>query len=119
TSIGAWIFLAALARIWTGATTSRFDSDKTPSGSLEVGPLTLPWTQLFSIAALLVVGGALFWILQGTRLGAAMRAVGSEAKSAAISGVNPLVIVSITGFLAGAFAGVAGFALGLVTDTIN
>lgn len=119
TSIGVWIFLLAAARIYTEARTSRFDPERSPSGALDVAGTTIPWSQVIAILALVVAGGAVLWLLHYTRVGAAMRAVGHNPRSAAIGGVNPLFIILVTTFLAGAMAGTAGIATGLVTSTVN
>lgn len=119
TSIGIWIFLLAAARIYTEARTSRFDPERSPSGAIDVAGATLPWSQILSVLALVVAGGTMLWLLHYTRVGAAMRAVGHSPKAAAIGGVNPLFIVMVTTFLAGAMAGTAGVATGLVTSTVS
>jgi branched-chain amino acid transport system permease protein len=119
TSIGVWIFLLALARMVTGATTSRFSPDAAPSGAISVLGLTLGRTQLVSLAAVAVVGVGLYALLHRTRVGAAMRAVGHSPMAASLGGVNPVLVVATTAFLSGAVAGLAGITMGLNTSTVN
>lgn len=119
TSIGVWIFLLAAARMVTGAKTSRFDPDRSPSGTLEVLGLTVSRSQLVSVLAVVVVGVGLYVLLHRTRTGAAMRAVGFSPMAAALGGVDPRRVIAVTAFLSGAVAAIAGIAMGLNTSTVN
>ncbi|WP_338749500.1 branched-chain amino acid ABC transporter permease [Janibacter alittae] len=119
TSIGVWIFLLAAAQIATGAKTSRYAPEATPQGSFTLLGLSIGRAQLISIAALIIVGFGLHALLHRTKVGAAMRAVGTSPMAASLGGVNPVLIVAITAFLSGAIAGLAGITMGLSTSTVN
>ena len=119
TSIGVWIFLLALARMATGAKTSRFSPDAAPGGSFDLLGLTLGRAQLVSLVAVVIVGVGLYALLHRTKVGAAMRAVGFSPTAASLGGVNPVLIIAMTAFLSGAVAGLAGIVMGLNTSTVN
>ncbi len=63
------------------------------------------------IAILLVI--ALFWFLQKTRSGKAMRAFSDNEELALLSGIDPLRVVRMTWILAAALATIAGTLYGL------
>ena len=57
-------------------------------------------------------------LIQRTRIGAAMRAVGWNQKPRSLGGVNARVVILITAFLAGATSGLAGVLGGITTANI-
>ena len=59
------------------------------------------------VVALLVMAGLLF-LVEKTKLGRAMRATAEQTQIAALMGVNPNRVISITFMLGGALAGLAG-----------
>ena len=57
--------------------------------------------------------------MERSRFGSSIRAVGFDADSAAISGVNPRVVIYVTAFLASAVAAIAGILSGLATNNVS
>lgn len=70
---------------------------------------TLPWGPL-ELGALLLVG-AVWWFLQGTRAGLIVRACGENPDAVAAAGQNPVVVRVTVLAVAGALVGVGGAAL--------
>ncbi|MEZ5661032.1 MAG: branched-chain amino acid ABC transporter permease [Burkholderiaceae bacterium] len=75
--------------------------------------LAIRTTQALTVAMAVVVVLALFWFLQRTRMGKAMRAYSDNEDLALLSGVDPARVVMITWIIAGALATIAGVLYGL------
>jgi len=75
--------------------------------------LTIKVTQGLTIFIAIVLVIALFWFLQKTRTGKAMRAYSDNEDLALLSGVNPDRVVLVTWILAGTLATIAGTLYGL------
>lgn len=82
-----------------------------PQGaSLKAGPLTFTVTQLVLVAAALLVFLALEYLLRGTRLGKALRAMAVEPRLARTCGIPTRRIVNVVWLISGALGGLAGLA---------
>ena len=79
---------------------------------LEQG-LALKSTQAITVVVAIVVVAALFWFLNRTKSGKAMRAYSDNEDLALLSGINPERVVAITWVIAGALAAIAGVLYGL------
>lgn len=73
-----------------------------------IPPLAAPW--VFTVVAVVAIP-ALWWILYRTRWGLQLRAAGEDAEAAAANGVAVKRMRTVTLFIAGAFAGIAGASL--------
>ena len=79
------------------------------SGSgLHLGSVTIPYIRLGGLAVDLALAGILWTILNRTRIGAAILAVGADRDAAQLVGVDLRHIYALTFGLGAAFAGVAG-----------
>ena len=70
-------------------------------------------SQVLTIVVMVVTVSALFWFLQKTRTGKAMRAYSDNEDLALLSGISPERVVMITWVLAAALATIAGTLYGL------
>ena len=70
--------------------------------------VTITGKELIIIAIAFLVMCALLLLVERTRLGRAMRATAEQTQIAALMGVNPNRVISITFMLGGALAGLAG-----------
>lgn len=75
--------------------------------------LALKTTQLLTVVVAIVVVIALFWFLQRTRTGKAMRAYSDNEDLALLSGINPDRVVAVAWIIAAALATIAGTLYGL------
>ncbi len=75
--------------------------------------VTLRWSQGLTIVVAVVVVIALFWFLQRTRTGKAMRAYSDNEDLALLSGIDPDRVVRVTWIIAACLATVAGVLYGL------
>lgn len=110
------IILSLLNSIW-GADVKRFNvSAETP---LHIGPFLLTVDQLIVIGIGLVLMVAIHLLLTMTRLGKSMRAMSDNTTLAMTSGIDTKLITTITWFLAGTLAGLAGTVLGITSASIT
>jgi branched-chain amino acid transport system permease protein len=75
--------------------------------------LTIRTSQALTVAVAVTLVAVLFWFLQKTKTGKAMRAFSDNENLALLSGIDPDRIVRITWILAAALATVAGVLYGL------
>jgi branched-subunit amino acid ABC-type transport system permease component len=104
------IMLNAAYSIW-GADV-RFYDMPIPT-ALTVGPLRFTRNQLIVIAIAIGLMIAVHALLKATRLGKSMRAMSDNTTLAMTSGIDTKRITTITWFLSGSLAGVAGTVLGI------
>jgi branched-subunit amino acid ABC-type transport system permease component len=110
------IILSLLNSIW-GADVKRFNmSSETP---LHIGPFLLTIDQLIVIGIGLVLMVAIHLLLTATRLGKQMRAMSDSTTLAMTSGIDTRMITTITWFLTGILAGLAGTVLGITASSIT
>ena len=83
------------------------------SAALHIGPLLLTRNQLIVMAIAVVLMLAVHMMLKTTRLGKSMRAMSDNTTLAMTSGIDTKRITTITWFLSGTLAGVAGTVLGI------
>ncbi len=120
-SIGVMFIINAIVRFIIGPNDRRFfDGEKFIVRAGEFKNITglnegiaIKSTQVLTVAVTIIAVIALFWFLQRTRTGKAMRAFSDNEDLALLSGVNPDRIVLITWIIAATLATVAGTLYGL------
>ena len=75
---------------------------------LHLGGVTIPYIRLGGLAVALLLAGILWAILNRTRIGAAILAVGADRDAAQLVGIDLRHIYALTFAIGAAFAGVAG-----------
>lgn len=111
-AIGASIFLQFLVIDLSDAR-SRFYPRIFPSGSIGFGSFDISYIQLFLISSSLFMMLALYWVVQSTAVGRAIRAVAESPTNASLVGVNVNRTIVIVFVLGAAMAGVAAVLYGL------
>jgi len=120
-SVGVMFVMAGLIRIIIGPDDQSFADgarflftvrDFKKATGLEQG-IGIKQSQLITVVVALIVVAALFWFLQKTRWGKAMRAYSDEEDLALLSGINPEKIVMIAWVISAALAAIAGTLYGL------
>lgn len=104
------IMLNAAYSIW-GAQVRFFNMPIAPAS--HIGPLLFTRNQLIVIALAVALMLAVHAMLKLTRLGKSMRAMSDNTTLAMTSGIDTKRITTITWFLSGTLAGVAGIVLGI------
>lgn len=121
TAIGVSLFIQNLGQLpWV------FGTDPQPFPRLlQDYPLaTVAGVEIHFIDAIIIVGAltlmvALNYIVYGTRMGLAMRAVAADTRTASLMGVNIDRTVATTFIIGSALAGAAGFLFGVKYNTLN
>jgi branched-chain amino acid transport system permease protein len=120
-SVGVMFVYNALTRFVIGTGDQRFEDgerfvlrvgDFRDLTGLDEG-LALRSSQVLTFVVMLICVAALFWFLQKTRTGKAMRAYSDNEDLALLSGISPERVVMITWILAAALATIAGTLYGL------
>ncbi|MFD1797537.1 branched-chain amino acid ABC transporter permease [Paracoccus aurantiacus] len=120
-SVGVMFIMNGLTRILIGVDEIRFDdgarfvidvrSFREWSGLSE--GLALRTTQLITVIVAVLVVWALFWFLNRTKSGKAMRAYSDNEDLALLSGIDPEQVVRLTWIIAAALMTIAGTLYGL------
>jgi branched-chain amino acid transport system permease protein len=113
TAIGASFFLQYTFRGLYGSGFRSYPQVAILRGTWQIGDLSIPIVQpvVFGAALLMMLG--LYWFVDKTRTGRAMRAVSEDKQAAALMGIDINKIIVITFALGGALAGAAGVMNGL------
>lgn len=121
TAIGASVFLEEAARLIFGAPIRVYTKPEFLQGTVVLGESGIIITRtgifiiLFSI--LLMVG--LYWLVQHTKIGRAMRAVATHKETAALMGISVDGVIVSTFAIGSLLAGAAGVMLGFHNSQIN
>jgi branched-chain amino acid transport system permease protein len=84
-------------------------SDLIPQGAaFSIGEIDFTWKLIFALALIIPALVVLSWFVNYTRQGKAMRAVSQDTEASAMMGINVNRTISVTFFIAGALAAVAG-----------
>ena len=115
TMLATWglsLFLVGLTTAIFGNTTVGISA---PLGSIQIGDYRTSAYTLFVIAVAVVVLGAIFAAMRGTRLGLIARGTMQNANMAAALGVNPPRVYAVTFGIGAALSGLAGAVLAPVS----
>jgi branched-chain amino acid transport system permease protein len=88
-------------------------------GRVTIGPVQFDFVNLFILALAAVLMLALTYLIQRTKLGIAIRAVAESPRTAAMMGINSVVVVSLVFAVSSALAGVAGVLVGMYFNNIG
>ena len=108
TAIGASLFLQYTAFGMFGSRTRRYPPVDLLSGRVELLGFSFQRIELITIVAAFVLMGLLFYFVERTRTGRAMRAVSEDKDVAALMGINVDRTIVITFAIGGLLAGAAG-----------
>ncbi len=89
------------------------------NAGLPIGDVTIHASRFLVIGVTLVLMFGLSYLIRGTRLGRAMRAVAMDLDAAAMMGVDVNRVIVATFFIGAALAGAAGVMVGVVFFSIN
>jgi len=111
--IGAWIALQNAEQLaWTGVAVSI--NNPFPAAPLVLGPVSVAWNRVFVFAMALLLIVATYKVINGTKLGRAMRATFQDRDTAALMGVQIGAVHTATFALGSGLAAAAGALLGPV-----
>ena len=85
----------------------------------QFGELYVTNTQILIIISTFILMLFLWWLVNKTKTGKAMRATSYNLKAAQLMGINTDRIISFTFFIGAAFAGAAGVLVGMYYNTVD
>jgi branched-chain amino acid transport system permease protein len=118
TAIGASFFLQYTFRGFYGANNKTYPDMDALKGTITIGSITIPKTDLVVIVSGFLLMLLLYLIVQRTKVGKAMRAVSEDKEVAALMGIDIDRIIQFTFGLGGASAGIAGILYALVYQNV-
>ena len=107
TAIGMSILLQTLAMVIWKPNYKAFPT-LLPSDPLPIGGAVITPTQILILAVTAIALAALMWLVNGTRLGRAMRATAENPRVATLMGVKPDMVISATFVIGAVLAALAG-----------
>ncbi|GAB4520768.1 MAG: branched-chain amino acid ABC transporter permease [Anaerolineae bacterium] len=113
TAIGASFFLQYTFRGLFGSGFKAYPTIEALSGTLTFGGLSIPVAQIFVFVAALVLMFGLYWLVERTKIGKAMRAVSENKEVARLMGINIDAVILFTFAVGGFLAGAAGVINGI------
>ena len=120
TAIGASVFLQEAARLMFGAQIHVYTKPPMLQGAIILpGNIPLPVTGAFIIVSSVMLMVALWWLVQHTKTGKAMRAVATNKEGAALMGVSVDRIIIATFAIGSILVVAAGVMLGFHNSQIN
>lgn len=119
TAVGVSLLLQFSGQLVFGADPKFFPQIYQPEGDWMIGDLQINPLQMIVAGVAVVLMAALQYVIYGTRLGRAMRAVSFSRDTARLMGIPTDLIISATFMLGSALAGAAGVLVGLVYPKID
>jgi branched-chain amino acid transport system permease protein len=119
TAIGASLVLQYTARGFYGSGVRAYPNYNLFGGSFSVGPITLSVVRLVVILAAIALMIGLYFFINRTRTGRAMRAVSEDKDVAAMMGINVDRIIVTTFAIGGLLAGAAGILYTLMFNSVH
>jgi branched-chain amino acid transport system permease protein len=119
TAIGASLFLQYTARGFFGSGVRAFPDFGLFEGSVQIGPITIGTERLVVIIAAIALMLGLYFFINRTRTGRAMRAVSEDKDVAAMMGINVDRIIVTTFAIGGVLAGAAAILYTILFNSVH
>ncbi len=113
TAIGASFFLQYTFRGFYGSDFRAYPEFTLLKFGVPVGQFEIPFVQIFVFSSALLLMVALYWLVERTKMGKAMRAVSEDKEVAKLMGIDIDRVIVFTFAIGGALAGAAGVINGL------
>ena len=113
TAIGASFFLQYTFKGFYGSEFKSYPEVPLFKDSVTIVSYNIPMVQIFVLVAALVLMMGLYWLVERTKMGKAMRAVSENKEVARLMGINIDRVIVFTFAIGGALAGAAGVINGL------
>lgn len=118
-AIGASLFLQYSVLLIFGVSPHSYRKPELISGGLRLGDVFISYTGAIIFVTSVLLMLALFFIIQRTKLGRAMRAVAEDRSTASLMGVDVNAVIVVTFVLGSALAGAAGVMLGFHNTVVK
>lgn len=117
-TIGVSIFIESLALLLWGPQTRSFPTDYI-GGLIDFGVFKISMVQIIGLGVSVLLMLILNIVIKKTKIGKAIRAVSLSTETAALLGINPTLIISLTVMIASALGAAAGVLVGLSFNAIE
>ena len=117
-TIGVSIFLESVALLVCGPQTRSFPPDFI-GGLIDFGTFKISMVQIIGLGVSVGLMLILNVLIKKTKIGKAIRAVSLNTETAALLGINPTLVISVTVMLASALGAAAGVLVGLSFDAVE
>jgi branched-chain amino acid transport system permease protein len=117
-TIGIGIFFNNAVQGIFSADNQRFPSDLLPDQQVYFAGVQVSVLEIAIIVLSFALMGALFFIMNRTQIGRALRAIAESPKAAALLGINVEGLFLLTSFTAAALGGVAGVLIALYSNAV-
>lgn len=118
TALGASLFFQYLGQGILGADPKAFPSP-IEEKTYMLGEVIITRTQIIILVATIILMALLYWLVNHTKIGKAMRATSYNKNAAELMGINTDKIISFTFFIGAALAGAAGVLVGMYYNTVD
>ncbi len=118
-TLGGVLALYSGASAILGSDIRRLPPGLVAGAPFELFGLRVTMAQLLILIASLVMVGALVWLLRGTRLGLAIRAMAEKPDAAGLMGIDTTRTAALVSFVSGCLAGAGGVLIGLNFNAIH
>jgi branched-chain amino acid transport system permease protein len=116
-SIGLFICMSDLFRILAGPHQLAFDVPSI-AGRVSIGGITVSGADFMILGGSVVIFGALWFLMQHTRLGFALRAVAQDIETAKMMGIDVNWSIASVFFIGSAIAAFGGIMVGLLYNAV-
>lgn len=113
TAIGASFFLQYTFRGFYGSGFKSYPDVPMIKGTVAIGGFDIPLAQIVVLTSALLLMSVLYWLVERTKMGKAMRAVSEDKEVARLMGIDIDKVIVFTFVVGGALAGAAGVINGL------
>jgi len=117
-TIGIGIFFNSAVQGLFSADNQRFPSDLLPDQQVYFWGVQVSVLEIAIIVLSFALMGALFFVMNRTQIGRALRAIAESPKAAALLGINVEGLFLLTSFTAAALGGVAGVLIALYSNAV-
>jgi branched-chain amino acid transport system permease protein len=118
-TLGATLFLYSVATAIFGTDIRRFPADVFEGGAFEISGVRLTLSQLLIVATAALAVAILLFVMRGTRIGLAIRALAENSGAAQLMGVNAGAVTRLVSFISGSLGALAGILAGLNYNAIQ
>jgi branched-chain amino acid transport system permease protein len=119
TAIGASLFIANSVRGLYGEQVKAYPTLEIFAGKLNIFGLEILKTRAIVIVAAVILMLSLYWFVERTKTGRAMRAISEDKDTAALMGINVDRTISTTFAIGGLLAGAAGVLYAIVFTQVH
>jgi len=105
---GVWYILDNLALLVFGPQYRSLPANPLAGKMFQIGEIFISAPKFFGFIITILTAGGLFWFLQKTRIGRAIRATSLDRDAASLQGISPYKIFNVAFGIGVAIAGVAG-----------